>query len=111
MKKDLPPGPYTWDGGGYRKDENGNYRFVYSGEDAQAGMNVNALVFEIPLGFITESPDEERIVAAWGESWVLKASSKVETIADDPFWLDNPVRVFRSRGLDDELKRYKLVDT
>jgi hypothetical protein len=110
MKKNLPPGPYTWEGDSYRKDENGNFGFVYSGEDAQAGRNVNALVFELPLSFLAESP-EDRIVAAWGESWVLKASSKVETIPDDPFWLDNPIASLRSLVQDDEVKRYKLVDT
>ena len=26
----------------------------------------------------------------WGESWVLKAANKVETIPDDPFWLEHP---------------------
>jgi len=111
VKLDLPPGPWTWHGDGFAKDENGNYRFVYSGEDAQAGMNVNALVFELPLAFLTESPREERIVAAWGESWVMKASAKVETIPDDPFWLENPLGVLRTVGRDAELDRYKLVDT
>jgi hypothetical protein len=111
VKLDLPPGPWTWHGDGFAKDENGNFRFVYSGEDAQAGMNVNALVFELPLAFLTESPREERIVAAWGESWVMKASAKVETIPDDPFWLENPLGVLRTVGRDAELDRYKLVDT
>src|SRR3981081_1503356 len=41
VKKDLPPGPWTWKGDKFRKDANGNYRFVYSGQDAQAGRNVN----------------------------------------------------------------------
>jgi hypothetical protein len=111
VKLDLPPGPWRWEGDSFAKDENGNYRFVYSGEDAQSGMNVNALIFELPLAFLTESPDEERIVAAWGESWVLKASSKVETIPDNPFWLENPLGVFKRIGRDDELEGYKLVDT
>ena len=35
MKKDLPPGPLTWNGDKFLKDENGNYRFVYSGQDAR----------------------------------------------------------------------------
>lgn len=83
MKKELPPGPWTWDGDKFLQDENGNYRFVYSGRDAQAGFNINALIFEIPLAFLTENPTEERIVNAWGESWVLKAANKVEMIPDD----------------------------
>lgn len=111
LKKDLPPGPWTWNGDRFRKDENGNYRFVYSGKDAQAGWNVNALIFEIPLAFITKSPADERIVDAWGESWVLKAAHKVETIPDDPFWLEHPWAWIDSIRLDDELKKYKLVDT
>lgn len=111
VKKNLPAGPLAWEGDSFSRDEKGNYRFVYSGADAQAGMNVNALIFEIPLAFLSESPQEERIVATWGESWVLKASSKVETIPDDPFWLGNPLALLKSATRDDELKRYKLVDT
>jgi hypothetical protein len=42
---------------------------------------------------------------------VRKASSKIETIPDDPLWTENPVALLRRRGLDDELQRYKLVDT
>ena len=33
VKKDLPPGPLTWNGNKFRKDDNGNFRFVYSGID------------------------------------------------------------------------------
>jgi Domain of unknown function (DUF4331) len=111
MKLDLPPGPYTWDGDAFAKDADGNYRFVYSGEDAQAGYNVNVIVLEVPLSFLTPRPEEERIVNVWGESWVRKAAAKIETIPDDPIWQDNPVLVLRRRNLDDELSRYKLVDT
>ena len=35
-------------------------------------MNVNAIILEIPLAFITKSPEQDRIVNTWGESWVLK---------------------------------------
>jgi hypothetical protein len=111
LKLELPPGPYTWDGDSFAKDAEGNYRFVYSGEDAQAGINVNALVFEVPLTFLTRQPEQERIVNVWGESWVRKAASKIETIPDDPIWQGNPVALLRRRKLDDELSRYKLVDT
>jgi hypothetical protein len=111
VKLDLPPGPYTWDGDSFARDADGNYRFVYSGEDAQAGMNVNAIVLEIPLSFLTDRPEDERIVNVWGESWVRKAASKIEAIPDDPLWTENPVALLRRRGLDDELRRYKLVDT
>jgi Domain of unknown function (DUF4331) len=83
VKLDLPSGPLTWSGDKYFKDENGNYRFVYSGKDAQAGRNVNAIILEMPLAFLTQSPDRDRIVNVWGESWVLKAASKIETIPDD----------------------------
>ena len=111
VKKNLPPGPWTWKGDRFLKDENGDFRFVYSGEDAQAGRNVNALIFEIPLGFITESPADDRIVSTWGESWVLKAASKVETIPDRLFWLEHPWALLDAIKLDEEMKKYKLVDT
>jgi hypothetical protein len=111
VKLDLPPGPWTWKGDKFKKDANGNYRFVYSGKDAQAGKNVNAIILEIPLAFITKTPAEHRIVNTWGESWVRKAANKVETIPDDPFWLEHPHALIDAIKLDDELKRYKLVDT
>jgi hypothetical protein len=111
VKKNLPPGPWTWKGDRFLQDENGNFRFVYSGEDAQAGRNVNALIFEIPLSFITESPAEDRIVSTWGESWVLKAAPKVETIPDRLFWLEHPWALLDAIKLDEEMKKYKLVDT
>jgi hypothetical protein len=111
VKLDLPPGPWTWTGTRFKKDQNGNYRFVYSGEDAQAGKNVNAIILEIPLAFITDSPTQHRIVNTWGESWVRKAANKVETIPDDPFWLEHPHALIDAIRLDDELKQYKLVDT
>jgi len=94
-KFDLPSGPLTWSGNRFLKDANGQYRFVYSGRDAQAGRNINVIVLEFPLAFATKSA-ADRIVNAWGESWVLKASRKVETIPDDrapltgPFWLAHP---------------------
>ena len=72
LKLDLPPGPWTWSGKSYKKDPQGNFRFVYSGSDAQAGKNINAIIVEIPLAYITSSPDNDRIVNAWGESWVLQ---------------------------------------
>ena len=96
VKLDLPSGPLTWSGEKYFKDKNGNYRFVYSGKDAQAGRNINAIILEMPLTFLTKSPDKDRIVNTWGESWVLKAVNKIETIADDrapvkgPFLLQHP---------------------
>lgn len=117
VKLDLPKGPLTWSGKGYFKDRNGNYRFVYSGKDAQAGQNINAIVLEIPLGFITRSPKTDRIVNAWGESWVLKASHKVATIPDDRRPLMERISgslkgLFSSQtGFEAELARYKLVDT
>jgi hypothetical protein len=91
VKHPLPPGPYGWDGNSYRKDQNGNFRFVYSGRDAQAGRNINAIVLEIPLGFLTKKPQTNRIVQAWGESWVRKSSIEAQSIPDRgaarrPFW-------------------------
>ena len=111
VKKNLPAGPLTWNGNKFRKDENGNYRFVYTGVDCQAGKNVNAIILEIPLSFVTRSPEKNRIVNTWGESWVLKAANKVETIPDHPLWLEHPVALLDSFRLDEELKKYKLVDT
>jgi hypothetical protein len=118
VKEDLPPGPVMWNGDKFLKTKSGNYRFVYSGKDAQAGMNVNAVILEIPLGFITKSPKVDRIVNVWGESWVLKASHKVDTIPDDRASLMSRIwawlkRLFSSSQstFDEELKKYKLVDT
>ncbi len=110
-KKDLPAGPLTWTGNRFKKDANGNYRFVYSGEDARAGYNCNAVILELPLSFLTDRPDEHRIVNAWGESWVLKAAHKIESIPDDPLWIEHPHVLLDAFTLDEDLKRYKLVDT
>lgn len=80
----------------FRKDENGNFRFAYSGKDAQAGKNVNAVILEIPMRYLTTSAATDRVINAWGESWVRKASSKVDTIPDNlpplpgPFWFRHP---------------------
>lgn len=118
VKEDLPPGPYTWEGNRFFKDAQGNFRFVYSGRDAQAGKNVNAIVVEIPLAFITRAPQTDRIVNVWGESWVLKASRKIATIPDDRrsfvqrvwSWLKQPFAPTPPPGAV-ELNDYKLVDT
>lgn len=110
-KRPLPPGPMTWNGDKFKKDENGNYRFVYTGRDCQAGININAIILEIPLAFLTKAPDEDRIINTWGESWVLKAADKIETIPDHPFWLQHPSVLIDAFTQDDELKKYKLVDT
>jgi hypothetical protein len=115
VKEDFPAGaPATLKPDRFQKDANGNYRFVYSGKDAQAGKNVNALIFEIPLAFLTRSPKTDRIVNVWGESWVMRAAHKAETISDAApsgfrAWLR---RLFHSHSrFDDELAQYKLVDT
>ena len=95
-KEDLPPGPYNWSGNRFAKDQSGNYRFVYSGKDAQAGRNINIVALEVPLAFLTKSPQTDRIVNTWGESWVLKAAHKVEGIPDErtrprgPFYVRHP---------------------
>jgi hypothetical protein len=111
QKKDLPPGPLTWNGSRFAKDANGNYRFVYTGDDARAGKNCNAIILELPMAFLTDRPQEHRIVNTWGESWVLKAANKVEAIPDEPFWIEHPHVLLDALALDDELKKYKLVDT
>jgi Domain of unknown function (DUF4331) len=111
VKKDLPPGPLVWNGNRFARDEQGNFRFVYSGKDAQAGRNVNAVILEIPLEFVTKSPEADRIVNTWSESWVLKAAHKVEAIPDHPLWLEHPWVLLDAFKLDEEMKKYKLVDT
>jgi hypothetical protein len=83
VKKDLPAGSLDWKGTRFLKDESGNFRFVYSGKDAQAGRNVNAIILEIPLKFLTKSPEQDRIVRTWGESWVLKAAAKADAGSDE----------------------------
>ena len=110
-KLELPPGPWEWKGDKFRKDANGNYRFVYDGSDCRAGQNCNAIILELPHTFITSDPVANRLVNAWGESWVLKAARKVEAIPDDDSWLQHPWKALRAQTLDDELRRYKLVDT
>ena len=82
VKKDLPPGPWTWKGDKFKKDAKGNYRFVYSGKDNRAGKNINAVIVELPLSFLTNAPARDRIVNAWGESWVRKAARKIPELPD-----------------------------
>lgn len=111
FKKELPEGPLTWNGDKFKQDENGDFRFVYDGRDCQAGINVNAIILEIPIEFLTTAPEEDRIINTWGESWVLKAANKIEIIPDHPFWLGNPLSLLDEFILDEELQNYKLVDT
>lgn len=115
-KLPLPDsGPRELQGVPYRKDANGNYRFVYSGKDAQAGRNVNAIILELPLAYVTDAPDRNRVVSAWGESWVLKAANKVETIPDEKkgfgLWLEKRLPQGERSEFERELERYKRVDT
>jgi hypothetical protein len=111
QKLDLPPGPWTWKGDKFKKDADGNFRFVYDGRDCRAFQNCNAIILEIPHSFITPKTEENHLINAWGESWVRKAAHKVESIPDQPSWLEHPWKVIREKELDDELKKYKLVDT
>jgi uncharacterized protein DUF4331 len=119
FKRDLPPAPYTWTGNRFAKDAEGRYRFVYSGVDAQAGFNINAVILEIPLGAITRNPDRDRVVDAWGESWIRKAAHRIPTIPDEPRrgFFGAIGGFFRGMfgGSGDryqkDLARYKLVDT
>jgi hypothetical protein len=93
----------------FYKDAQGNFRFVYSGQDAQAGRNINAIILEVPLAYLTKKPAKDRIVNAWGESWVLKAAKKITTQPDDRRykkpWFHSETQ------WDKELDNYKLVDT
>ena len=119
QKRDLPAGPYSFTPSRFAKDANGNYKFVYSGKDAQAGRNINAIILEIPHSFITTDPARDRIVNAWGESMVLKAAHKIETIPDNPHlgvagsvgsWFH---RMFGAKPdkFEQEAAMYKRVDT
>jgi hypothetical protein len=58
VKRELPLGPLTWTGDRSKKDEAGNFRFVYSGKDARAGQNCNAMILELPLAFLTDRPSD-----------------------------------------------------
>lgn len=82
-KLDFPNQPFTWSGTHFAKDADGNFRFVYSGKDAQAKRDINAIILEIPLAYLTKNPQTDRVVNAWGESWALKASEKVPNLPDD----------------------------
>lgn len=89
-KYELPPGPYEKSPTAYKKDDDGNFLFVYNGVDAQAGHNINTVSLELPLAFISETPDTHRIVRTWGGSYVRKASSLVSAYAPGAFeraWL------------------------
>jgi hypothetical protein len=110
-KRDLPPEPMVWNGNTFATDADGNFRLVYSGKDAQAGRNVNAVILEIPLGFFTENPAEDRVVDVWAESWVRRASGKVPLIPDEASWLEHPFRFFSEAERDPQLRQYKRVDT
>lgn len=80
--KEPSAGPLSWNGNRFNKD--GNFPLVYSGTDPRAGQNCNAIILELLLAFLTDRPGDHRMVNAWGESWVLKASSKVETFPTMP---------------------------
>jgi hypothetical protein len=110
-KRDLPPLPMRWTGDRFATDADGNYRFVYSGRDAQAGRNVNAVILQLPLVYLTDHPRRDRVVDVWAESWVRKATGKVAGIPDDPGWTERPSRR-RARPRDDsQLRDFKRVDT
>ncbi|MEJ1962878.1 MAG: DUF4331 family protein [Gammaproteobacteria bacterium] len=116
-KANLPPGPYEWRGKRFKKDANGNFRFAYTGKDAQAGKNVNAIIVEMPLSFITRAPSQERIVNTWGESWVAKASTKIPPTDDTAgSWFAGAWNWVKSwftsaSASDKELDSYRLIDT
>jgi hypothetical protein len=66
----------------YARDAQGRYKMVYTGRDAQAGININSIILEIPHAFLSRNPSRERLVNTWGESWVRTAASKVDTVSD-----------------------------
>jgi hypothetical protein len=111
VKRDLPSEAMTWTGDRFAKDPDGNYRLVYSGKDAQAGHNVNCLVLELPLAYVTADPANDRVVDIWAESWVRKASGKVPDIPDHPIWIEHPFAFLGGSERDPQLRDYKRVDT
>jgi hypothetical protein len=112
-KRDLPAEPMGWTGDRFARDAEDNFRLVYSGQDAQAGMNVNCVVLEIPLAYLTAEPERERVVDVWAESWVQKASGKVPAVPDDRAWTEQPFAFLHRGDVDDDpqLRDYKRVDT
>ncbi|HKO58693.1 MAG TPA: tetratricopeptide repeat protein [Thermoanaerobaculia bacterium] len=115
VKEDFPAEGRTLTPARFSKDANGNFRFVYSGKDAQAGRNINAIIVQMPLRYVTRNPERDRIVNAWGESWVLKAADKIETIPDTPrlsLWA-RIRRLFAGSpdAFGAELAKYKRIDT
>ena len=76
VKRELPSGPLTWTGNKFKKDENGNYRFVYSGKDAQSRAELQCDYSRNSARLSHRHAAEHRIVNTWGESWVLKAATR-----------------------------------
>jgi hypothetical protein len=63
-----------------RKGQNGNIRFVYSGEDAGAGQNGNAIILECRFHVCRQRlPGTESSILTWDES-CIEGLGKVETI-------------------------------
>ncbi len=95
------------------RTRDGNYRFVYSGEDAQAGPQRQR---DRPRGAARvphrRTRTSDRVVNVLGRE--LGAQGRQQdrddprrpTVDREPAW-----RCSRRRRLDDELRRYKLVDT
>jgi hypothetical protein len=73
-------------------------------------------VLEIPLAFITERPQVERVVQIWGESWVLKAAGKIATRGSESFWSRLKawfagVGAATDPEFDTNIAHYKRIDT
>ena len=113
MKTDLPPGPLRpGTATASPRTPTATTASSTAARTRRPGSNVNAIILEIPLAFLTKRPQKDRIVNAWGESWVLKAARKIETIPDDPLWPENPVGAARRRASSTtSCSSYKLVDT
>ena len=110
QKPPLPQNaPLTWSGNAYQKDANGNHRFMYTGVDAQKGLNVNAIIVEMPLAYITRDPQKDRIVNVWAESWVLKAANKLPAIPNSSGARSRPKP--KENKYKTQLAKYKRVDT
>ena len=97
----------------YKKDDKGNFRFVYSGRDAQAGRNINAVIVELPLAYITryagERPDRQRLGRELGQEGLAQGPDHPRQPRQHARHRSESCSALRSSRRSSS--RYKLVDT
>ena len=115
VKLDLPPGPLDLDAAtASRRMRKGNYRFVYSGKDAQAGQERQRDHRRDPARVSSratpdERPDRQRLGRELGPARPPTRSPPFPTAAE---LARASARTARPRcKFEEELKQYKLVDT